>query len=101
MISQGRRIDLRSDVVIDASGDADVVAMAGLPSFVGDNGRVQNPTMIFRLSGVDDLGQLPLADNVQLDLMTAGKRAEAIDIAIIIGADVEESVDVTVGGGQG
>jgi hypothetical protein len=46
-------LDLRAGLVIDASGDADVVAMAGLPSFVGDNGRVQNPTMIFRLLGVD------------------------------------------------
>lgn len=46
-------IDARAGIVIDASGDADVVAMAGLPSFVGDNGRVQNPTMIFRLLGVD------------------------------------------------
>lgn len=27
--------------------------MAGLPTFVGDDGRVQNPTMIFRLGGVD------------------------------------------------
>lgn len=40
-------------VTVDASGDADLVAMAGLPAFVGDNGRVQNPTMIFRLMGVD------------------------------------------------
>lgn len=45
------RIDAR--VTIDASGDADVVAMAGFPSFVGADGRVQNPTMIFRLLGVD------------------------------------------------
>lgn len=45
------RIDAK--VTIDASGDADVVAMAGLPSFVGDDGHVQNPTMIFRLLGVD------------------------------------------------
>ncbi len=44
---------VRAQITIDASGDADVVAMAGLPSFVGDNGRVQNPTMIFRLQGVD------------------------------------------------
>jgi hypothetical protein len=47
------RVDVRSRLVIDASGDADVAAMAGLPSFIGDNGRVQNPTMIFRMSGVD------------------------------------------------
>lgn len=46
-------LDIRAKVTIDASGDADLVAMAGLPSFIGDNGRVQNPTMIFRLLGVD------------------------------------------------
>ena len=47
------RIEVRAKIVVDASGDADVVAMAGLPSFIGDDGRVQNPTMIFRLLGVD------------------------------------------------
>jgi hypothetical protein len=47
------RVEIRAGVTIDASGDADLVAMAGLPSFVGDEGRVQNPTMIFRLGGVD------------------------------------------------
>ena len=44
---------IRAKVTIDASGDADVVAMAGFPSFIGQDGRVQNPTMIFRLMGVD------------------------------------------------
>lgn len=39
--------------VIDASGDADVVFRAGLDFTVGDEGRVQNPTMIFRLGNVD------------------------------------------------
>jgi len=43
----------RAPITIDASGDADVAAMAGLPNFIGDEGRVQNPTMIFRLLGVD------------------------------------------------
>jgi glycine/D-amino acid oxidase-like deaminating enzyme len=47
------KIDVRASFVIDASGDADVVAMAGLRTTVGDNGKVQNPTMIFRLQGVD------------------------------------------------
>jgi hypothetical protein len=46
-------LSVRARVTIDASGDADVVAMAGLPTFVGQDGRVQNPTMIFRLGGVD------------------------------------------------
>jgi hypothetical protein len=44
---------IKAKVTIDASGDADVVAMAGLPSSIGQDGRVQNPTMIFRLLGVD------------------------------------------------
>ena len=47
------KIDVEARVTIDASGDADVIAMAGLPSFVGDNGRVQNPTMLFRMGGID------------------------------------------------
>ena len=44
---------LSADVTIDASGDADVVAMAGLASFAGDHGRVQNPTTIFCMMEVD------------------------------------------------
>lgn len=51
--SKQGKLDIRARITIDASGDADVIAMAGLPSFVGDEGRVQNPTMIFRLGGVD------------------------------------------------
>lgn len=47
------RAEVRAKVTIDASGDADVVAMAGLGTFIGDNGKVQNPTMIFRLQGVE------------------------------------------------
>ncbi|MGA7323120.1 MAG: FAD-dependent oxidoreductase [Rhodomicrobium sp.] len=46
-------LEVRSKVTVDASGDADVIAMAGFPSFVGQEGKVQNPTMIFRLMGVD------------------------------------------------
>lgn len=51
--SKEGRIELRAKLTIDATGDADVVAMAGFTSFVGDQGRVQNPTMIFRLGNVD------------------------------------------------
>lgn len=49
---QGKmRIDAK--ITIDASGDGDVAAMAGFPTFTKKNGVVQNPTMIFRLQGVD------------------------------------------------
>lgn len=47
------KLEVRAKITIDASGDADLVAMAGLETRVGLDGHVQNPTMIFRLSGVD------------------------------------------------
>lgn len=39
--------------IIDASGDAAVVARAGYGYAFGDDGRIQNPTMFFRLGNVD------------------------------------------------
>jgi glycine/D-amino acid oxidase-like deaminating enzyme len=47
------KVDIHARLVIDASGDADVVAMAGLQTFSGADGHVQNPTMMFRLQGVN------------------------------------------------
>jgi FAD dependent oxidoreductase len=44
---------IEAALTIDASGDADVFAMAGLPTAMGDRGIVQNPTMMFRIQGVD------------------------------------------------
>ena len=46
-------LDVRATLTIDASGDADLLAMAGLRTWCGADGVVQNPTMIFRLQGVD------------------------------------------------
>src|SRR5690606_5463603 len=42
------------DVVIDASGDADVVARGGGATWKGDeSGRLQPMSLVFRMSGVD------------------------------------------------
>ncbi len=46
-------LDVRARLTIDASGDADLLAMAGWRTWCGADGVVQNPTMIFRLQGVD------------------------------------------------
>ncbi len=46
-------LDVRAGLTIDASGDADLLAMAGLRTWCGADGVVQNPTMIFRMQGVD------------------------------------------------
>jgi choline dehydrogenase-like flavoprotein len=46
-------LDVRAPITIDASGDADLLAMAGLRTWCGADGVVQNPTMIFRMQGVD------------------------------------------------
>lgn len=50
--SAGRAI-VRAARTIDASGDAAVVARAGHGHRFGDGGRIQNPTMFFRIANVD------------------------------------------------
>lgn len=44
---------LRAKVVVDATGDADVAWLAGCETRIGLDGRVQNPTMMFRIIGAD------------------------------------------------
>lgn len=51
--SKAGRTAIRARRVVDASGDAAVVARAGGAWRLGAEGRVQNPTMIFRLGNVD------------------------------------------------
>ena len=51
--TRGGKIAVHGRMVVDASGDAHVAAMAGHATTVGRDGTVQNPTMIFRLAGVD------------------------------------------------
>ena len=40
-------------MLIDATGDADLIYRAGGGYTMGDNGTIQNPTAMFRLGGVD------------------------------------------------
>jgi hypothetical protein len=47
------KFQIEAALTIDATGDADLFAMAGLPTSVGHEGVVQNPTMMFRIQGVD------------------------------------------------
>ena len=51
--SKAGKAVIEAERVIDASGDADVVYRAGFDYTMGQDGTVQNPTMIFRLGGVD------------------------------------------------
>ncbi len=44
---------IRPKVVIDASGDAELIHTLGEPSFMGKEGVVQTPTMIFKMANVD------------------------------------------------
>jgi len=44
---------IRPKMLIDASGDAEVVHSTGAATTMGKDGTVQSPTMIFRLGGVD------------------------------------------------
>lgn len=51
--SNAGRVAVHCQRVIDASGDGAVVSRGGAGYFFGDNGRIQNPTMFFRLANVD------------------------------------------------
>lgn len=51
--SKAGRTAVHARRTIDASGDAAVIARAGGAYRYGDGGRIQNPTMFFRLGGVD------------------------------------------------
>lgn len=42
-----------AQMIVDASGDAALIARAGFDYYFGDNGVIQNPTMFFRVGGVD------------------------------------------------
>lgn len=44
---------IRAKRIVDCTGDADIIYRAGYEYTMGDNGNIQNPTMIFRLGGVD------------------------------------------------
>jgi hypothetical protein len=51
--SNAGRAVIRARRTIDASGDAAVVARAGHRYVFGDDGKIQNPTMFFRIGNVD------------------------------------------------
>ncbi len=51
--SNAGRVAVHARRTIDASGDAAVVSRAGGDYTFGSEGRIQNPTMFFRLGGVD------------------------------------------------
>jgi glycine/D-amino acid oxidase-like deaminating enzyme len=69
------KIDIHARLTIDASGDADATAMAGFATTVGVDGHVQNPTMMFRIQGVD-----------------VGRFLSAYGPDSILGTDVSEAV---------
>ena len=51
--TKGGRMAIRPRMVIDASGDADVAVRAGATCSVGEEGRTQYGSAMFRLGGVD------------------------------------------------
>jgi ribulose 1,5-bisphosphate synthetase/thiazole synthase len=51
--SNAGRSVIHAQRIIDASGDAAVIARAGHRYVFGDRGRIQNPTMFFRAGGID------------------------------------------------
>ncbi|MFI6454762.1 FAD-dependent oxidoreductase [Streptosporangium amethystogenes] len=76
---------VRAARTVDASGDAAVVARAGGRYVFGDDGRIQNPTMFFRLGGVDVEAFL---DGYGEDTISPPWVTERIKEARALGADL-------------
>lgn len=72
--SKGGLIQLDAAVIIDASGDADVAAAAGVPYESAEHGPVQSLTTTFRLANID----MPRARAVRKEQLHA-LMAEAIE----------------------
>lgn len=81
--SKAGRTAIHARRTIDASGDAAVVARAGGAYRYGDGGRIQNPTMFFRLGGVDtaafwrDFGDDTISPPHVTDAIVASRTAGA------------------------
>ncbi|MDQ0809704.1 glycine/D-amino acid oxidase-like deaminating enzyme [Streptomyces sp. B3I7] len=86
--SNAGRSVVRARRVIDASGDAAVVARAGGATFFGDDGTIQNPTMFFRLGNVDTDAY---EDYYGPDTICPPEVTEALEQARERGADLPRS----------
>ncbi|MCV7062789.1 FAD-dependent oxidoreductase [Mycolicibacterium vaccae] len=76
---------IRAARIIDASGDGAVVARGGGAYRFGDDGRIQNPTMFFRLGNVD---VEKFWDAWGPDTISPTWVSEAIDAAAAAGMDL-------------
>lgn len=57
VVGRGQILELEADYFIDATGDANLIAMTGFPFRVGrDDGLCQPMTLCFRIAGVDTEG---------------------------------------------
>jgi hypothetical protein len=76
--NKGGRQAILAGRVIDASGDGDVAALAGAPFEKGDDdGRLQAPTMVFYMGGVDvERAMAVPGDTIRQLLIEVGERGE-------------------------
>jgi len=73
---QGRRA-LLAKIVIDATGDGDIAAKAGVPFEMGraEDGRVQGMTMMFNLCGIDQSAEAQTARQAAINVVMAKMEA--------------------------
>lgn len=84
---KGGREVILADRVIDASGDGDVAALAGAPFEMGDDkGRLQAPTMVFYMGGVDVNKAMAFPEKDIRALLLAVKESGEFDFPRISGS---------------
>jgi ribulose 1,5-bisphosphate synthetase/thiazole synthase len=90
---KGLVIDTKSGIsiikakrIIDATGDADIVFRSGYQTYNGNNGSIQNPTMMFRMNNVNVnkflqyWGDNTISPQKVIDLMTFVNKTGEFDL---------------------
>lgn len=72
---QGGQLVIKPSIVIDASGDAEVVHSISGPNFLGNNGVVQTPTMMFKMSNVDVAAFMQMGSEALIAKVTEADRS--------------------------
>lgn len=105
-ISRGQEVKVRAQAMVDATGDAVLVSMAGAPWRQVEGARLQRPAYVVKLAGVDqgvldEAGRLRLAHGIAFGVRSGELPKEVLGAGVRAGANVGEcflTMDLAAGG---
>lgn len=94
-ISRGKKVSVRAKALVDATGDALLVSLAGAPWSRVEGVRLQRPAYIVKLAGVDaaalgESGRLRLAHGIAFGVKEGSLPKESLGVGVRAGARTGE-----------